>query len=57
MEGEKMNLLTYTKKLSEQIARFDKLAKGDVLGNIYMANPFAKPINITIVWVDKNEKD
>lgn len=52
-----MNLLTYTKKLSEQIARFDKLAKGDVLGNIYMANPFAKPINITIVWVDKNEKD
>lgn len=46
-----INLLAYTKKLSEKIAYYDALPKRE-----FMVNPFAKPLNITIIWVDK-EKD
>lgn len=49
-----MNLLAYTKKLYEKINAYDKLAK-----NHYMdkgpLNPFYKPRNVTIVWVDKKD--
>lgn len=48
-----MNLLAYTKKLSEKIAYYDSITKDDKFS--HMINPFAKPINITIIWVD--EKD
>lgn len=53
-----MNLLAYTKKLSEKIKFYDSIAKTTYPG-IHMTNPFAKPVNITIVWVDENcsEKD
>ena len=47
-----MNLLAYTKKLSEMIAYYDDIAKRDFFG---MTNPFHQdPINITIIWVHKN---
>lgn len=51
-----MNLLAYTKKLSEQIAHYDALAKGDAINNIRFTNPFTQPINITIVWVDEKDE-
>lgn len=53
-----MNLLAYTKKLSEKISYYDKLTKNRYM-NISITNPFAKPVNLTIVWVEncENEKD
>ena len=44
-----MNLLDYTKKLSEKIKFYDEIAKSPHFG---MKNPFAKPQNITIIWVE-----
>ncbi len=49
-----MNLFTYTKKLAEQIAFYDTLAKNSLL-KPHISNPFTQPVNITIIWVD--EKD
>ena len=50
-----MNLLAYTKKLSEMIAYYDDIAKKDFFG---MTNPFHQdPINITIIWVDECDKE
>ncbi len=45
-----MNLLAYTKKLSEKIAYYDKMTKKN-----YTTNPFEKPLNVTIIWVDKTD--
>ena len=46
-----MNLFDYTKKLSDKIKFYDSIAQNTFSG-IQMANPFAKPINITIIWVE-----
>lgn len=47
------NLLAYTKKLSEQIAYYDTLVKQS-----FAINPFTKPIEITIVWIENiNDKE
>jgi len=46
-----INLLEYTKKLSEKIKYYDTIAKGTYAP---MINPFAKPVAITIVWVEEN---
>lgn len=45
-----MNLLDYTKKLSDKIKFYDSIAK-----NCFFSehNPFTKPIDITIIWIDK----
>lgn len=54
-----MNLLDYTKKLSEKIKFYDSIAQNTFSG-IRMTNPFAQPINITIVWVEddcRNDDD
>lgn len=51
-----MNLLYYTKKLSEKIKFYDSIAQNPFISNQFMTNPFAKPINVTIVWVE-DEKD
>lgn len=48
-----MNLLEYTKRLSEKIKFYDSIAKNPFFG---ISNPFAKPINFTIVWIEE-EKD
>ncbi len=50
-----MNLLEYTKQLSEKIKFYDSFAKPP-FSQINLTNPFAKPINITIIWIedDKN---
>lgn len=54
-----MNLLAYTKKLSEQINFYDLMAKNNFL-NPNVTNPFKKtftePINVTIIWVE-NDSD
>ena len=47
-----MTLLEYTKKLSEKIRFYDTITQNPLFG---FGNPFAKPVNITIVWID--EKD
>ena len=47
-----MNLFNYTKKLSEKIKYYDEIAKTPFFG---MKNPFAKPQNITVIWIE--EKD
>ncbi len=49
-----MNLLAYTKKLYEKINTFDKIAKNPYL-NKGTTNPFYKPQNVTIIWVDKKD--
>lgn len=49
-----MNLLAYTKKLYEKINAFDKIAKNPYL-NKGTTNPFYKPQNVTIIWVDKKD--
>ena len=49
-----MNLFAYTKQLAERIAYYDAFAKGE-FSDIYATNPFVQPINITIIWVDKEE--
>lgn len=49
-----MNLLDYTKKLSEKIKFYDSIAQNPFLN---MTNPFAKPINVTIVWVESDYDD
>ncbi len=49
-----MNLLAYTKKLAEQIAYYDELAKRDYF-SIKATNPFIQPINITIIWVEDDQ--
>lgn len=50
-----MNLLTYTKKLYEKINFYDKILKPRNF-DINMSNPFAKPLNITIIWVENDDK-
>ncbi len=50
-----MNLLAYTRRLAEKIAYYDWLAKNNKFDN-YSSNPFNHPVNITIIWVDDNEK-
>jgi|GEM_PF-978335 len=52
MREKIMNLLSYTKKLSEKIKFYDTIAKKP--SDMWMTNPFAKPVNITIVWVEEN---
>ena len=49
-----MNLLDYTKKLSEKIKFYDSIAQNPFL---HMTNPFAKPINVTIVSVESDCDD
>ncbi len=46
-----MNLLDYTKKLSEKIKFYDTIAQNTFSG-MHTANPFAKPVNITVIWVE-----
>ncbi len=46
-----MNLLDYTKKISEKIKFYDSIAQNS-FSAINITNPFAKPINITVVWVE-----
>ena len=48
-----MNLFAYTKQLADQIAFYDSIANIDYKNPI--TNPFAQPLNITIIWVDKDE--
>lgn len=45
-----MNLLNYTKKLSEKISYYDRLTRE--AKKFSMANPFAKPANMTVIWVE-----
>lgn len=46
-----MNLLDYTKKLSEKIKFYDSIAQNSFWSK-HTINPFAKPINITVIWVE-----
>lgn len=46
-----MNLLDYTKKLAEKIKFYDSIAQPYYKG-LNATNPFAKPISVTIIWVE-----
>ena len=50
-----MNLFAYTKQLADQIAFYDSIANIDYTRPV--TNPFAQPVNITIIWVDGEEKN
>ena len=54
-----MNLFNYTKKLSEKISYYDRLTR-EAKKNFLMSNPFMRPSNLTVVWVEncaeKNNK-
>ena len=47
-----MNLLDYTKKISKKIKFYDEIAKTPFFG---MKNPFAEPINVTVIWVEEDK--
>ena len=49
-----MNLLFYTKQLYEKINAFDKIAQNSYLTKSPQ-NPFCKPHNVTIIWVEKKK--
>ncbi len=49
-----MNLLAYTKKLYEKINAYDKIAKNPYTEK-GSQNPFCKPQNITVIWIDKKD--
>lgn len=55
-----MNLLSYTKKLSEQIRYYDIITKNNFL-NPNVINPFKRTmteaVNLTIIWVDSDDSD
>ena len=52
-----MNLFNYTKKLSEKISYYDRLTR-EAKKNFSMSNPFMRPSNLTVVWVENcSEKD
>lgn len=44
-----MNLLDYTKKLTEKIKFYDSIAQNTFFS---VHNPFAKPVNVTIIWIE-----
>lgn len=45
-----MNLLDYTKKLTEKIKFYDSIAQNPFYS---INNPFVKPITVTIIWVEE----
>ncbi len=53
-----MNLLSYTKKLSDQIRYYDIMTRNNFL-NPNIINPFRKtfkePVNLTIIWVENDD--
>ncbi len=50
-----MNLLTYNKKISEKINFYDNILKPRNF-DVNMSNPFYKPLNVTILWVENSNK-
>jgi len=48
-----MNLLNYTKKLYEKIKFYDKITRKSP--DKYLSNPFARPVNLTVIWVENRE--
>ena len=49
-----MNLLFYTEKKKKKINAFDKIAQNPYLTKSPQ-NPFCKPHNVTIIWVEKKK--
>ncbi len=43
-----MKFLDFTKKLAQQIAYYDAIAKNKI-------NIFSKPIPVTIIWIEEKE--
>ena len=51
-----MDLLNYTKKLYDKIKFYDSVTQSS-FSDLRTQNPFAKPINITIVWVEEDREN
>lgn len=51
-----MNLLDYTKRLSEKIRFYDSIAQNN-FWSMNTTNPFAKPISFTVIWVEEDCND
>ena len=51
-----MNLLSYTKKIAEKINFYDEIVKNS-LSDFSLSNPFAHPVNITVIWIDDDDDD
>lgn len=49
-----MNLLFYTEKLRKKIKFYDDIAKKGL--NEMQSNPFFRPKNITIVWIEEERE-
>lgn len=49
-----MNLLSYTKKIADKINFYDNIVK-TALSDFNFSNPFAPPINITVIWIDSGD--
>ena len=68
-----MNLLFLAKFINNKIKKYDNVAKNLFVTNPSMSkdsditnpffektqsyNPFSKPINLTIIWIDENDKN
>ena len=51
-----MNLLDYTKKLAEKIKFYDTISQNTYC-SVKISNPFARPVNITVIWVEDENRD
>ncbi len=55
-----VSIQSFAKKLAEKINFYDSVSKNKFSG-ISMINPFMKdfykPINLTVIWVDDNDKE
>ena len=49
-----MNLLAYTKKLYEKISFYDKAFNRKNF-DVNVTNPFARPLNVTVIWIEKDK--
>ncbi len=49
-----MDLLAYTKNLYKKICFYDKVLKNKNFDK-NMTNPFVKPLNVTIIWVENDD--
>lgn len=51
-----MKFLEYTKKLKSEVSKYDKLAKNPFTQK-GVSNPFTKPCDIKLIWIEPCDLD
>jgi len=57
MEKEKMKIVAFAKLLNRRINSAHNKARNPFLDYTSSYNPFNRPINNTLVWVEQDEKN